>query len=358
MLLNEIKLRRVIRSVILKEMGMGKFKMMKGVNPKPHVSLKRNYINHESNDEVKNIAPNLLRNPATYEKQLAWRLKAYPGCKIDVLIAPSDLSMRRALWNMPFSEEVTGLARRSFDITEKIDEFISSLEKLSINDADLNAFVETLKEYAADITNDKQSLLIYLGGHVNNIKGGIDPPTAFNMLHQVFDGISGARREIDNRLEKLIKYCFFSLAQSKTSIESVPSDKVIAAANTRKKSIFNFFKKPEIVNFNINEIFESRAMLRTTNPNDIAINLMVLAAGWLNPDDGTIMQDNATNPGLAGSSDPRDIVKRCLAPRLKNNQGLINFLVSEGFADLLIGAVGYFWDYFRGRIILTWSSTP
>ena len=352
MLLNEIKLRRVIRSVILKEMGMGKFKMMKGVNPKPHVSLKRNYINHESNDEVKNIAPNLLRNPATYEKQLAWRLKAYPGCKIDVLIAPSDLTTLRLLRRTSFNEKISGLTRRSFDITNHIDEFITTLESSSINDTESYDFLKTLKEYANEITNDNQGLLIYLGSHVNNIKGGIDPPTAFNMLHQVFDGIS--RSSDDNRLEKLIEYCFHSLSKSIDS-GSIPSDKVVTAANTRKKSIFNFLKKPEIVNFNINEIFESRAMFRTTNPNDIAINLMVLAAGWLNPDDGTIMKDNATNPGLAGSSDPRDIVKRCLAPRLKNNQGLIDFLVKDGFADLLIEAVGYFWNYFRGRIILTWS---
>jgi hypothetical protein len=349
----------MIRSVVLKEMSMGDFKMIPGPDPIDNVNTYKNLPDIQQSLNKKNISKNLLNAPEKYKEQLSWRLKTYPGCTIHALIAPSDFAIRKIIFSS-FLNRSDG-RQRSLDITQKIDELIKKITENSIDNQNTQNFINTLKEYSKKISDDSQGVIIYTGSHINFPGQGIDAPTAFNMLHQIFDGFN--LNDNYDKLQKLKTYCFSQLTRREPSnnpfavggADNYPSDKVVAAINTRKKSIFNFLKKQEILNFNINEFFESTAMSKTTNPDDIAVNLMILATGWLNPDDGTIMKDNKTNPGLAGSSDPRDIVKRCLAPRLKKNQGLIDFLAKEGFADLLIDAVSFFWDTFRGKIILTWS---
>ncbi len=359
MLLKEQKLRQILRSIILSEMAMGDFKMIHGPDPVEDFNTYKNLPNIQQSLNKRNISKNLLNSPEKYKEQLSWRLKAYPGCTINALIAPSDFTVRKIIFSS-FLNRADG-RQRSLDITQRVDEIIRKITENSIDNQNTQNFIISLQEYSKKISDDSQGLIIYVGSHINFPGQGIDPPTAFNMLHQIFDGFN--LNDNYDKLQRLKAYCFSKLTRREPSnnsfavggADNYPSDKVMAAINTRKKSIFNFLKKQEILNFNINEFFESTAMSKTTNPDDIAINLMILAAGWLNPDDGTIMKDNATNPGLAGSSDPHDIIKRCLAPRLKNNQGLIDFLTNEGFADLLIDAVSFFWDTFRGKIILTWS---
>jgi len=325
MLINENKLRGLIRQVI-KEMAhsFGGIHPTGGIKyPKDDITSPENTYGVQRNRNMAGISYD------KFQKQLDWRLKNYPGCNIYTYMFPSNFDIDEVLRNNLFSRgnksRITDLLSydatlsRAIDITDRIEDIIAVLsESLDENDPSVQKLFNTLRESTQLANNDKNGVLIYLGSHANDMA---DPPTAFNMLHQVVD--SDHFQRFDPALE---------LYETLDNIQ-LPNGKSL----------------------NTPGVFEGRALSRSGDV-EVVWSLILMALGWLNPDTCTIMSNNATNPGLAGSSDPHDIIKRCLAPMHKNNEELIEEIVSAGVSDMLCQCVGEFWNMFRGRVILTFSS--
>lgn len=336
MLINENKLRNLIRNVI-KEMALSH----KGIHPVG--GIKNPEYDITSGQSAYGVERNRfpLNAPEKFEKKLGWILKNYPGCTVHTYMFPSNFDAATFFHNHKYaggeyspyessrignmitqdselSEDDLNLDR-NIDITNRIDDIIYELsQELDENDPSVQKLITTIREAKNLVNNKNDGVLIYFGAHSKAQAGS---PTPYNMMHQVVDITKF--RESSAFVE-----LFEALAEIETSDEQTGLD---------------------------TGFFEGRAQSVSGYAESI-INLIVQSAGWLNPDTCTIMNDNPTNQGLAGSSDHHDIVKRCLAPKYKNDEDLIDQVVSFGFVDLLCQLLSQFWNMFRGRIILTFST--
>lgn len=335
MLLTEQKIREIIHSIILKEMSYipsntvdaeGRqigFQMIPGIDAKPGSK----YIN----PNPRNKAKSFLNAPDKYEKALSYRLAAYPGCEIKFLMAPSNFDFvafhldRAAQDPNSVFNELNNALYRYFDITGVEEKVLNELSEELPDNTETNNFLTTIKRYADSVQTDQQGLIIYFGGHWSSpINAAANlPPTPFILFHQILD-----------ETHDFPIYHLTSILEN--FVENGPIE-------FSKRSKFYFL---EGTNFKNTPIQDAR---------EAALDLVIMAIGWLNPDNGTIMKDNATNPGLAGSNKPQDIIKRCLAPNYKNDIITIDYLLSESLHKYLIEAVNNFWSIFKGRVILTWS---
>ncbi len=393
MLIKESKLRQMIRSIALKEMAMGDF-TGQVVNSKENQSLyapfesNLNYLptkNPESYFRAKSSDP---KYKTRFEQQIAYRLAAYPGCKVNMVVGISNLStgeiIKKSIQKSgAFSKLGTTISKnildfffsRTIDITDNFDECIQELaQHFDMNDPKVKSFFDDIYQKMS-LVNNNSSLIIYLGGHGPRSN---DVPTAFNMLHQIFDepnekSLTPQLQEFQY-VKKEFTELFNVLFQKKVFPDFHDKDfnfflmprgrgrEEIIALLAKKKYYEKIYGAPpaNAANFvpapvNVKQCFEGTGVKRSQAFSELAINLLLMALGWLNPDDGTIMKDNATNQGLTGSSDPHDIIKRCLDPAYKNDEELISKLVSYRFHEYLIRGVAVMWKYFKGRIILTWS---
>jgi hypothetical protein len=227
------------------------------------------------------------------------------------------------------------VTRRHIDITGRANEFIKAIltEIDSTSSPQLNIFFQELLQLDRLVAGNKEwAGLVYFGGHPRSPipieDDGMfshDNPTAFNLLHQIVDG----QYFIQQKIEQLIEIFFKNFSKN-------------------GKKLFQ--------NYNLHKgFFEGRNFLADTDLREVFYNLVVMAIGWLNPDTGTIMKDNHTNQGLAGSNDPYDIVKRCLSVNLKEDAELIEILANSEFAEILRQAVEEFWKEIRGKLIVIFS---
>ncbi len=301
------------------------------------------------NDLVKsrNVAsqtqnPNSLQPGYTtsyFATQLGWRLSAYKGVHVKFISAPSNfntyLSVDRGALSSFKDEYDSGITRRQIDITGQAKQFIQALstEIKSVSSPQIQGFFQELLALDKQVANNpKMSGLVYFGGHPrqpvsidDESYSSHDNPTAFNLLHQIVDG----QYFVEEQTQKLIDILYHTQLKD--------GQKLHEKYNLQKG------------------FFEGRNFLAFTLIGEVMYNLVVMAIGWLNPDTGEIMKDNKTNLGLAGSNDPRDIVKRCLSPNLKNDLDLIDTLANHGFADILRQAVQEFWNEIRGKLIIIFS---
>ncbi len=344
LLLNENKLKGLIRQVI-KEMAhsFGGIHPVGGIKyPKDDITSPENVYGVQKNRNSMTVA---AYDKAVYDKfqtQLDWRLKNYPGCNIYTCMFPSNLDIDDIFKNNHLFG--TGESRikdllsydttlsRAIDITDRIEDIIAALsESLDENDPSVQKLFNTLRESTRLANNDKNGVLIYLGPHTNDMA---DPPTAFNMLHQVIDSDHFQTFDLSHELYQ--------------ALDDIKLPNGLSLLELERIKLPNGNEKTQ-------GAFEGRALSRSSDY-EVVWSLILMALGWLDPDTCTILSDNPTNPGLAGSSDPHDIIKRCLAPMYKNNEELIEEIVSVGVSDMLCQCVGEFWNMFRGRVILTFSS--
>jgi hypothetical protein len=214
-----------------------------------------------------------------------------------------------------------GIAR-VMDITDRVDDLIYELSKeFDVNDPTVQKFFQVLQESNQLISDDKNGVFIYFGGHT--IDHG-DPPSPYNMMHQVVDS---SRFQDDHDVARI----------------SILLDNAITYDGKNASEDPGFF--------------EGRAQSQSYGLQAV-YNLIFQAAGWLDPDTGMILSNNPTNLGTKGLSDEADIVRRCLAPKYKNDTQLIQYMVTAGFVGLLRKVITKFWNMFRGRIIVTFSNDP
>jgi hypothetical protein len=336
MVINENKLKNLIRNVI-KEMALSH----KGIHPVG--GIKNPEYDITSGQSGYGVERNRfpLNAPEKFEKKLGWILKNYPGCTVHTYMFPSNFDAATFFHNhryaggeySPYESSRIGNMitqdadlldldlnlDRNIDITDRIDDIIYEIsQELDENDPSVQKLITTIRE-AKNLVNDEHNgVLIYFGAHS---KVQADPPTPYNMMHQVVD-ISKFRDS--NAFIELYE----GLAEIETSDEKTGLDK---------------------------GFFEGRAQSISSYAESI-VNLIIQSAGWLNPDTCTIMNDNPTNQGLAGSNDPYDIVRRCLSLKYKEDNDTIEQMMSFGFVDLLCQLLKQFWNMFKGRIILTFST--
>jgi len=305
LLLNENKLKNLIKKVI-QEMAhsYGGIHYVGG-----DINQKYDIQPHERNRTMTNI-PN-----EKFSKQLDWRLKNYQGCNIHTFMFPSNLATKAIL----VDKQIINRFDRFIDITDNIEEIISILsEALDIYNPSVQKLFNTLRQSTDLAADDANGVLIYLGSHTET---DTDPPTPFNMLHQIVDSASFED----------ISFSFDEIYQKIKRITTSDGTNALAAG-----------------------VFEGKAQA-VSQATDVIFNQIIMALGWLDPDTCTIISTNPTNSDLIGSSNPYDIVKRCLAPKYKNDSAFINKLISINFEKLLCQCVKDFWDIFRGRVILTFS---
>ena len=330
MLINENKLRNLIRSVI-KEMALSH----KGIHPVG--GIKNSKYDITSGETMFGVQKNRfpLNAPKKFEKRLGWILKNYPGCTINSYMFPSNFDAAAFFKNHLYAgSEMSNLQSsrisdilthedeaidRHIDITDRIDDIIYELsQELDESNPSVQKMIASLHEAQALANDDQNGVLIYFGAHTS-IMG--HPPTPYNMMHQVVDTTRFRNDEIYQNLYELL-----------FQVETADGESGVSSG-----------------------FFEGKAQAISSDSESVT-NLIFQSAGWLNPDTCTIMNDNPKNQGLAGSSDHHDIVKRCLAPKYKNDEDVIEQMVSLGFVDLLCQLLNKFWDMFRGRVILTFSS--
>jgi hypothetical protein len=330
MLINENKLRNLIRNVI-KEMALSH----KGIHPVG--GIKNPEYDITSGQSAFGVEKNRFpfSSPEKFEKKLGWIFKNYPGCTIHSYIFPSNFDASTFFQNhlhagsdmsnlqssrisdiITFGDQTTD---RNIDITDRVDDIIYEISRqLDESDPSVQKMITSLHEAQDLISDDQNGVLIYFGAHTDNMG---HPPTPYNIMHQLVDTTRFRDSEIFQTL-------YEGLYEVQTADGNLGTDR---------------------------GFFEGRAQSISSDSEPI-INLIFQSAGWLNPDTCTIMNDNPTNRGLAGSSDHRDIAKRCLAPKYKEDEDVIDQLLSFGFVDLLCQLLNEFWNMFRGRIILTFSN--
>ena len=353
MLLSENKLRRVIRSIILKEMAMP-------IKGQPGAPLASAFGGVTAGQGNKTGAPNeefyhapfekkgsYVRKPGDelhdthYMKQLSWRLAAYPGCTIYAAIGLTDLDTAMYIQDHMNDDSAIAQAKPQFgdtgglcrmvDITENAEAVMQQLsENFDMQNPDVKKYFDDVYSKIKMVNSNDAGAIFYLGSHNTNREFG-DPPTAFNMLHQIYDGSYSNTNPYINEVNMVREDIYESIYEAYSDSDNDPDSPETFAC------------------------FEGRGVKSSNSETEFALNLILMAVGWLNPDDGTIMKDNATNQGLAGSSDPYDIVRRCLDPAYKNDEELISRLVDANLHGNLINGVAAFWNTFKGRIILTYS---
>jgi len=330
MLINENKLRGLIRQVI-KEMahsfgGIHNIDDTGIKNPKYNVTSDQSAIGQFGVKE-RNLFPS-KNYPEVFKKKMDWHLKHYPGCDIHTFIFPSNFAIHDFFNDIADSEENrisdiikkvdSGNLNRNMDITDRIDDMIYELSQvLDENNPSVGKLISVLRDSKELASNDKNGVLIYLGAHTRQMGHN---PTPFIILHQYIDSILFQESETANSMVELL-----------SEVETFDG----------KSGVSRGF-------------FEGTAQ-KISDDTDAIWNLIIQSAGWLDPE-GKFLEENPKNIrlDLIGKGDT-EIVRRCLAPEYKNDNQLIENMVSLGFVKLLCALLNEFWDSFRGRVLLTFS---
>jgi len=351
MLINENKLRGLIRQVI-KEMahsfgGIHNIDDTGIKNPKYNVTSDQSTMGQYGANE-RNLFPS-KNYPDVFKKRMDWHLKHYPGCDIHTFMFPSNFAISDFfddhLLVRPETSRISDLIvqnetlDRTIDITDRLDDMIYELsQELDENNPSVRKLFEVLRDSKQLASNNKNGVLIYLGAHT---EGMGHTPSPFIILHQYIDSDVFSSSEAANDMQTLL---------------------------SRVKTFNKESNPPRYISGSSPGFFEGAAQ-KISDDTDAIWNLILQSAGWLDPKveipedpkgiplKGKFLEKNPKNIRLGLSGNERtEIVRRCLAPQYKNDNELIGNMVSLGFVELLCDLLNEFWDSFRGRVMLTFST--